>query len=175
MKRRTMIKWLHWASLFLILYFWAVEAEDVERLGATALATHAGVGTGFGLIIFVWFASFAIKGLAGRPGPKLPGWGKRFHPRLHKGLYWLVLAMVLSGGLIAVFAPYTVLAFGTFKIAPSIDLKVLHDLAQEVHELIFNLALIGVGLHAGFHIWRHYLLRDNALRIMVPAKLHKYI
>jgi cytochrome b561 len=175
MKRRTMIKWLHWSSLFLILYFWAVEPEDVERLGAAALATHAGVGTVFATVVLVWFASFALKGLAGRPGPKLPGWGKRFHPWLHKSLYWIVLAMVLSGGLIAVFAPYTVLAFGRFPFAPSIDLKVLHELVQEVHELLFNLALIGIGLHASFHIWRHYMLRDNALRIMAPAQLHKYL
>ena len=175
MKRRTMIKWLHWTSLFLILYFWAVEPEDVEKLGAAALATHAGVGSILAMIVFVWFASFAIKGLAGRPGPKLPGWGKRFHPILHKSLYWLVLAMVLSGGLIAVFAPYTVLAFGVFPIAPTIDLKALHNLAQELHEVIFNLALIGIGLHASFHIWRHYMLRDNALRIMAPAQLHKYL
>ncbi len=175
MNRRTMIKWLHWTSFFLILYFWAVEPENVERLGAAALATHSGFGTIFAILVVVWFASFAVMGLAGRPGPKLPGWAKRFHPWLHKSLYGIILAMVLSGGLIAVFAPYTVLAFGTFPIAPSVSLKTFHELAQEVHELIFNLALIGIALHAAFHLWRHYLLKDDALRIMIPAKLHKYL
>jgi cytochrome b561 len=26
-----------------------------------------------------------------------------------------------------------------------------------------------------FHLWRHFLLKDNALRIMVPKVLHKYL
>ena len=36
MTRRTAIKWLHWISLALILYFWAVEPDDADRT-ATAL------------------------------------------------------------------------------------------------------------------------------------------
>ena len=42
--------------------------------------------------------------------------------------------------------------------------------------------LVGIGLlavivllHAGFHIWRHVRLRDNALRIMVPRRFHRYL
>ncbi len=29
--------------------------------------------------------------------------------------------------------------------------------------------------HTLFHLWRHYLLKDNALRIMVPRHFHKYL
>lgn len=175
MNRRTLIKWLHWSSLGFILYFWAVEPEGVRRLGAAALATHAGVGFIFGLVVLIWFSMFLVKGFAGRPGPKLRGWARKVHPLLHRALYWTLVVMMLTGGLIGLFAPYIVLAFGAFPIAPSLDVKILHDLMQEVHEVVFNLLLIGITVHAAYHIWRHYYLRDNALRIMVPKTFHKYL
>ena len=175
MSRRTAIKWLHWLSLGLILYFFAVEPEDVERLGAVALATHAGVGAIFGVIVLIWFAMYLSKGLAGRAGPKLPAWGKRWHPLGHRAMYWGLLAMAISGGLIGLFAPYLVLAFGVFPIAPAFDVRTLHDAAQEVHEIVFNALLFGILVHAAFHIWRHYHLKDNALKIMAPRPLHKYL
>ena len=175
MIRRTAIKWLHWLSLGLILYFFAVEPEDVERLGNAALATHAGIGALFALVVLVWFAMYLAKGLAGRAGPKLPAWGRKLHPLGHKVMYWGLVAMALSGGLIGLFAPYVVLAFGAIPIAPSLDVKFLHDAMQELHEIIFNALLAAILLHAAFHLWRHYLLKDNALRIMVPKALHKYL
>jgi cytochrome b561 len=30
-------------------------------------------------------------------------------------------------------------------------------------------------IHASFHIWRHLRLRDNALRIMAPKILHRFL
>jgi len=38
----------------------------------------------------------------------------------------------------------------------------------------YALALLVVA-HAGFHIWRHLHLRDNALRIMAPKVLHRFL
>ena len=175
MNRRGTIKWLHWLSLAMILYFYAVEPEDVERLGNAALATHAGVGALFALVVLIWFVMFLTKGLAGRAGPKLPSWGKRFHPLSHKAMYWGLVAMAISGGLIGLFAPYVVLAFGAIPIAPSLDIRFLHDASQELHEIIFNVLLAAIVLHAAFHLWRHFGLKDNALRIMVPRALHKYL
>ena len=175
MNRRTALKWLHWGSLFLMLYFFFVEPEDVERLGAAALATHAGVGFILAVVVVAWFAMFVTKGLASRAGPKLPAWAKKAHPLMHKGMYWLVLAMVLSGGLIGLFAPYSILAFGAFPISPNFDVKLLHELAEEVHEVLFDLCIYAVVAHAIFHIWRHCRLKDNALRIMAPKALHKYL
>ena len=159
----------------MILYFFVVEPEDVERLGNAALATHAGVGLVFAIVVLIWFAMFLKKGLASRAGPKLPAWGKRFHPIGHKAMYWGLVAMAISGGLIGLFAPYVVLAFGAIPIAPSLDIRTLHDATQELHEIVFNLLLAGIVLHAAFHLWRHFLLKDNALRIMVPKAMHKYL
>ena len=88
MTLRTVLKWLHWLSFALIAWFWLVEPEDVERLGAAALATHAGMGTILAVLTMAWFILYLRKGLTGRAGPKLPGWAKRAHPVLHKAMMW---------------------------------------------------------------------------------------
>ncbi|MEO0620663.1 MAG: hypothetical protein AAFU49_10315 [Pseudomonadota bacterium] len=49
----------------------------------------------------------------------------------------------------------------------------LHRLAEELHELVFDLTLPPVLAHVGFHTWRHLRLRDNALWIMAQKLLHR--
>ena len=47
--------------------------------------------------------------------------------------------------------------------------------AEEIHEITFDLLIIGIVVHALFHVWRHFRLKDNALKIMVPKSLHKWL
>ena len=76
-RRTTALKWLHWGSLFLMLYFFFVEPEDVERLGAAALGNPRGRWLHvLAVVVVLWFAMFVTKGLASRAGPKLPAWAK---------------------------------------------------------------------------------------------------
>jgi cytochrome b561 len=35
--------------------------------------------------------------------------------------------------------------------------------------------MILIVAHLLFHVWRHFWLKDNALRIMVPKPLHKWL
>ena len=173
--RRTAIKWLHWISVFVILYFFLVEPEESRTDPGGALSTHAGMGLALGIATLIWFSMYLSKGLAGRAGPKLPGWGKRLHPLLHKVLSWGVPVMVLSGAITGLLAPFAIQAFGVVPINFAGGTKGLHDLAEEVHEVIFDALLIVIVLHMIFHIWRHVWLKDNALRIMVPKALHRYL
>ena len=115
------------------------------------------------------------KGLAGRAGPKLPDWAKRFHRINHQVLQIALPVMVATGALAGLLAPFAIKAFGLLQINPAAGSKSLHDFAEEVHELAFNALLAVIVLHAIFHLWRHFLLKDNALRIMVPRLLHKYL
>ncbi len=51
----------------------------------------------------------------------------------------------------------------------------LNSLVGIVHSIEFyGLAALAL-FHAGFHIWRHIKLRDNALRIMAPKVFHRYL
>ncbi|MCP5086515.1 MAG: cytochrome b [Rhodobacteraceae bacterium] len=175
MNRRTVIKWLHWIVAALVLWFYIFEPEENRSAPGEALSTHAGVGVILAITVVIWFAIFLVKGPAGRPGPKLPNWGKRLHPVMHKALYWGVPAMVLSGALSGLLAPFAIRAFGSLPINFAGGSKALHGLAEELHEVVFNGLILLVVAHALFHIWRHYWLKDNALRIMVPKRLSKYL
>ena len=173
--RRTALKWLHWLSLGILLYFLAFEPENVDRLGATALATHAGMGILLGILTTIWFTMFLRKGLASRPGPKLPWWAKAIHPIAHKALYFGLPLMVMTGALTGFAAPYAIHAFGLLPINPGLGARDIYELMNEIHELAFDaLTFIVIG-HAVFHLWRHFGLKDNALRIMLPKAVHRYL
>lgn len=175
MHKRTVLKWLHWSTALLILYFFLVEPEDVRDLGAKALATHAGMGTVLALVVGIWFLSFLKNGLISKPGPKLPFWARKTHAFGYRIIYYLLPIMVLTGAVSGFAAPYIILAFDTFPVNPGIGTKGMHEFAQEIHEFTFNSLTIVILGHAGFHLWRHYWLRDNALRIMAPKILYKYL
>ncbi|MDO6520538.1 cytochrome b/b6 domain-containing protein [Shimia thalassica] len=178
MNRRSFLKWLHWLSAALILYFFLVEPEDDVQgalAKADALSTHAGMGVLLALVTALWLGLYVRKGLAGRPGPKLPAWGKRFHELSHKVLQIGVPVMVASGAFAGLAGPFAIRAFDWFQITPGIGGKGLHNFAEEVHEIVFNGLLIVIVAHIIFHVGRHFLLKDNALRIMAPRVLHKYL
>ena len=180
MIKRTLVKWLHWLAFALMLYFFFQEPHvpddaDAARK-ADMLSTHAGMGMLLGLVTLVWSVIYFRNGPLGRPGPKLPGWGKRMHRIVNVGLYWLVPITVISGGAAGLASEYPVMGFGVIPLNPvgwgSVG---LHDVMEEVHEIAFNVTVLMIFVHFGFHIWRHVRLKDNALRIMLPKVLHRYL
>ena len=175
MTRRRVLKALHWVSFGLILWFWLVEPEDVERLGAAALATHAGMDVVLAIVVGVWLITYLRRGMASRPGPKLPIWARRIHPWMHRALMWGLPATIATGAATGLAAPYVIRAFGVLPINPGVGSRDIHNMLEELHEIAFDLLIIGILLHAGFHIWRHYGLRDSALRIMAPRLLHRWL
>ena len=54
-------------------------------------------------------------------------------------------------------------------------MEYLNRLIGRIHSYEFY-ALSGlIAVHAAFHVWRHFWLRDNALRIMAPKWAWKYL
>ena len=132
--RRSAIKWLHWLSLAIIIWFFFVEPENVQRLGALALATHAGMGIILGLLVGAWFVMYLRKGLASRAGPKLPNWAKWLHPISHRILYFGSVIMVATGAAAGFAAPYIIKAFGFLPINPGTGTRNLHNQIEDIHE-----------------------------------------
>ena len=83
--------------------------------------------------------------------------------------------MVLTGGLAGLTAAFPVRAFGVIPLSPGWGSDTLHGIAEEIHEFAFDALTVLIIAHAGFHIWRHLRLKDNALRIMTPKALHRYL
>lgn len=178
MNKRALVKWLHWLSFAMMLYFLIDEPELSDRgaIRADEISFHAGMGLILACLTFMWFLLYAVGGPLGRPGPKLPAWGKRAHKILNTGLYWGVPAMVFTGGLAGLCANFPVRAFGMIPLSPAgWGSEFLHDIAEEIHEIAFDLLIILIVAHGAFHVWRHLWLRDNSLRIMVPKALHRYL
>jgi cytochrome b561 len=60
-------------------------------------------------------------------------------------------------------------------IAPPMGWREANRLIGTLHIYQFYLLGIVIAGHAAFHIWRHIKLRDNALRIMAPKALHRFL
>lgn len=175
LNRRFFLKWMHWLTAGTILYFFLVEPSENRTDPGGALSTHAGMGVLLAFVTALWLSMYLRRGLAGRPGPKLPKWANRFHAFSHKLIQYGVPVIVASGAFAGLAAPFVIRAFGSYQINFGFGSKGIHEFSQEVHEVVFNGLLILIVAHIAFHLWRHLVLKDNALRVMVPKFLHKHL
>ncbi|WP_245820544.1 hypothetical protein [Flavimaricola marinus] len=135
-----MIILLHWSVLMAVL---------VMIKGGTANETVRWAFVGMGA---VWAGLALVKGLLGKPGPKLQGTARAIYRPMHIGLYVLLGGAVVINGaeLLGLIAPG-----GAW---------------------ISLLVLLTAGtFHGLFHFWRHTALYDGAFRVMMPRPLHKYL
>ncbi|MEL6573681.1 MAG: hypothetical protein AAFQ64_18660 [Pseudomonadota bacterium] len=100
----------------------------------------------------IWVGTAVAKGVHAKPGPKLVGVLRATFTMAHAGIYAVVTLSVLMNagarlGLASKDAAFTSLLI---------------------------LLVIGT-FHALFHFWRHNVLRDNALRMISPRFMHKYL
>ena len=173
--RRTALKWLHWIMVPLFIWFLLVTPDVVVPFGPTAFQVHSTLALVFVSLSLAWFADLMRRGLASRPGPKLTGWLRPLHRWLHLTLIWGLFFVAFSGFLLGLTSPVLLKAGGFLPIAPPLGLRTANEIIGLVHTIEFYALGAVAGAHAVFHIWRHVRLRDNALRIMAPKRLHKYL
>ena len=90
---------------------------------------------------------------------------------MHRILIWGLFFVALTGFLLGLTSSILLKAGGFLPIAPPLA----NDIVGTVHIVQFYTLGVVAGGHALFHIWRHYRLKDNALRIMVPKRFHPYL
>jgi cytochrome b561 len=152
-----------------------VTPDDVLPFGPTAFQVHSVLALLFVTICLLWWADYFRRGLAGRPGPKLRGTARQFHLWIHKALVWGLFGVALTGFLLGLTS-VTLLKAGSFlPIAPPMGFPHANEIVGKIHIYEFYLLAGIVAVHAAFHVWRHLRLRDNALRIMAPKFLHRYL
>jgi cytochrome b561 len=100
----------------------------------------------------LWLAMTLIKGMMCKPGPKLQGTWRTAYPWMHRGMYVvLAVAVALNAAALLGFVPINA---GWTAL----------------------LALLAAGtFHGLFHFWRHNVLYDGALRVMMPRFMHKVL
>ncbi|MGB3245279.1 MAG: cytochrome b/b6 domain-containing protein [Sulfitobacter sp.] len=174
-RRRTFLKVLHWSMVPLLIWFMLVTPDDVLPFGPTAFQFHSILALVFVTICLLWTGDHLRRGLASRPGPKLPAWARYLHQALHKALIWGLFGVAVTGFLLGLTSAVLLKAGGFLPIAPPMHMRQANELIGTIHIYEFYLLAAIAVIHAGFHIWRHVRLRDNALRIMAPKALHKYL
>jgi len=171
--RRTWLKALHGAMIPLLIWFIVMTPEDVVPMGIFRF--HSVLALIFVTISLIWMADYMRRGLAGRPGPKLGNRARLFHWWIHRLIMWGLFGVAITGFLLGLTSDRLLKAGGFLPIAPPLGMKQANDWIGTFHIYEFYLLGVIVTGHAGFHIWRHLRVRDNALRIMAPKVLHRFL
>jgi cytochrome b561 len=174
-QRRTVLKIMHWAMVPLLIWFILVTPDDVLPFGPTAFQIHSILALVFVTLCLLWTADYLRRGLASRPGPKLGPRARVIHQMLHKLLIWGLFGVAIGGFLLGLTSARMLKAGGFLPIAPPLGLREANDFIGKIHIYEFYLLAVIAAIHAAFHIWRHVKLRDNALRIMAPKALHRFL
>ncbi|MCX7559067.1 cytochrome B [Sulfitobacter sp. F26204] len=174
-KRRSALKVLHWAMVPMLVWFLLVTPDDVLPFGPKAFQAHSFLALIFVTMCLIWTADYLRRGLASRPGPKLAPWARIMHQALHKLLIWGLFGVAVTGFLLGLTSAVLLKAGGFLPIAPPMNMAQANQIIGQIHVFEFYLLALIALVHAGFHIWRHLKLRDNALRIMAPRALHRYL
>ena len=173
--RRTVLKALHWGVVPFFIWFLFADPDALRRMGPGWFRLHSINGLIFVTLALIWTGTHLQKGLASRPGPKLSPLARRVHPVLHKVLIWGLFLVALGGFGLGLTSAVLLRAGGVLPIAPPMDLPRAHAIVSWLHVYQFYALAVIVLVHAAFHIWRHLHLRDNALRIMAPRALHRFL
>lgn len=173
--RRQVLKCLHWGILPFFVWFLFADPDALRRMGPGWFQFHSTMGLIFVTLALVWTGLYLRRGLLSRPGPKLPDWARPVHRIMHHALVWGLFLVAFGGFLLGLTSSFLMKAGGVLPFAPPLDLPQANHLVGLAHTYQFY-ALAGlVAFHSAFHIWRHIVLRDNALRIMAPKPIHRFL
>ncbi len=173
--RRSVLKWMHGLMIPLFIWFLLVTPDMVVPMGPGWFALHSNLALVFVSICLFWTADVMRRGLASRPGPKLSGWARRVHRPMHLVIVWGLFTVALGGFALGLTSAVQLKAGMWLPFAPPMGWARANEIVGALHIYQFYLLGAVIAGHAAFHIWRHFRLRDNALRIMTPKRLHRFL
>jgi cytochrome b561 len=167
----SLSKFLHWAIVLLILpqYFLVEAAEELpnglEKL--QIMTWHKSLGM---LVLMLALVRIAWKIMnKGAPGPIGNDWQRKAAAAGHGLLYLLILAQPLSGWIVSSTGNYPVTLFGWFQFPALVgENHDLHEVMEEVHEMLFFALLTVAAIHVAAALYHHFVLKDGVLRRMLP-------
>lgn len=167
----SLSKFLHWAIVLLILpqYFLVEAAEELpDGLEKLQIMTwHKSLGM---LVLMLALVRIAWKFInKGAPGPIGNDWQRKAAAAGHGLLYLLILAQPLSGWITSSTGNYPVTFFGWFQFPALVgENHDLHEVMEEVHEVLFFALLTVAAVHVAAALYHHFVLKDGVLRRMLP-------
>jgi len=166
---------MHWLMLLVLIgVYAAINVADVFPKGSEPRAElklwHFGLGLCVMALVAVRLATRLLSGPAPRIEPQGSVWQQRMAAWTHVALYVFMIVMPVLGWLVVSAKGDAVALFGLplpMPIGPDKDLA--HNI-KEIHETIGTIGYFLIGLHAAAALAHHYLLRDNTLLRMLPAR-----
>ena len=171
-RRGAVSRSFHWLIVLLILGqgslgLWMVTLRNSpDKIQLYALHKSFGLSIlALALLRLTWRLYSGVP----RPVPGIPRWQKRAADLSHWGLYALLFAIPISGWVLNSAAGFPLQWFGLFNLPPIAGKdEGLHELAEQVHELLFW-TLVGVAIvHAAAAFYHHLFQRDATLARMLP-------
>ena len=163
-------KTLHWLIALIVILMlvagWGLEDMPLEER-KQIIMIHSGLGT----TVFVLMLVRLTWRLTHEPPPQIPmpDWQHKASLIVHRSFYCLLLLQPIFGVLQAAYIDYPVLAFGVIEYSGlAIDNKDSFMLFHRLHGLTAVLLILLLAVHAGAALGRHFYLKDNVLRRMLP-------
>lgn len=166
---------MHWLMLLLLVgVYAAINLSDLfpkgSALRADLKAWHFMLGTSVLVLVAVRLGTRLLSGPAPRiePGPSI--WQQRLAHGMHFALYAFMLGAPLLGWIAVSAKGDPVSVYGMqlpMLIGPD---KTLYRSLKEIHETIGTFGYYLIGLHAAAALFHHYVMRDNTLSRMLPAR-----
>lgn len=159
----------HWTAAVLVigLYVMGLSLESFgEAFKRAAIPLHKSLG-----VLLLGLTALRLAWRLATPQPTAldgPAWQHHAATAAHWLLYALMIAIPVSGIVMSWSAGRPVSVFGLVEL-PTLMAK--NDSARdvkEIHEILSNVLMIVVGLHAAAAIWHHRVLKDATLTRMLP-------
>jgi cytochrome b561 len=160
---------LHWviAAGIVAQYFLAEAGEDAGAGVLDAMALHRSIG-----IALLALALVRLFWRIAQPRPVWPGSMKPYEILLaravHTAFYALLFAIPLSGWALSSLEGESLSIFGLFSMPALPTGAASESLIEEVHEVLFNLLLALVILHAAAALKHQFVDHDGVLKSMLP-------
>ena len=159
---------LHWGSALLVfglfgLGLWMSGLDFFDSAARPAYALHKSGGV---LLLALLVVRLLWRLVSPAPAPLVSSNAQRLvTTAVHGLLYAGVLALCVSGYLLATAEGRSIEVFGLFSLPPLLALP--DELAGEAHELLAWALILLSGLHAAAALYHHVVLGDATLRRML--------
>ncbi len=165
---------LHWLMLVLLVAVVALmELRGMFPKGSVGRNAMKHWHYVFGLLVLI-LAVVRVSARLSGPSPAVvpapPKWQRPVAMLVALGLYALMLGMPVAGWILLSAEGDPIPFFG-WQLPPLVGPDAaLAEMIKQLHETGATLAYVLVGLHVAAALYHHYVLRDNALRRMLPRR-----
>ncbi|QWK93628.1 cytochrome b [Plesiomonas shigelloides] len=165
---------LHWLTLLLIvLAYLSIEFRGVFVKNSPAYLLMREIHYNCGVLVWaLMLVRVVLRHLLPDPAiiPTPPRWQHLAAKLMYLALYLWFIALPVLGVLLMAYGDKS-WSFLGFPITPWVTPDpATKSLLKEWHETLANIGYALIALHATAALYHHYIIKDNALLLMMPKK-----